>query len=383
MNVTTHHSQFVVDASWRRTADGRVVFGGSPIRMFRLGQTGAKVTDLIEHGQRLPEGHEQLTDRLLDAGAIHPLIDSHAELPYRLGDVTVVIPAFVRSAIEASRLGKLVRQCDGVAEVIVVDDGSPHALPTIDKATVVTLGTNSGPSSARNAGLSRVATPLVAFIDLDVTLHGATLQGLIPYFADQRLGIVAPRVTSADVTTTIDKYEQARSPLDLGSNEARIAPGTRVSYVPAALWLCRTDAIRAVHGFDESLRFGEDVDALWRVIDAGWRCRYQPQVTVCHRPRATLQDFFTQRRMYGRSAAELASRHPGSVAPVRVSWHSAGMWILIACGFPILGGILGTYTVLALRRKLRDVPNSLDESIRLAGLGNLHGARILASAITR
>jgi len=351
--------------------------------MFRLGQAGAQVAELIEQGQTLPRGHEQLTERLLDAGAIHPLIDSHAELPYRLGDVTVVIPAFVRSAIEASRLGKLVSQCEDVAEVIVVDDGSSHALPTLDKATVVTLGTNSGPGSARNAGLSRVATPLVAFIDLDVTLHAATPQKLLPYFVDPRLGIVAPRVVSENVISTIDKYDQVRSPLDLGPNEARIAPGTRVSYVPSAMWLCRTEAIRAVHGFDESLRFGEDVDALWRVIGAGWRCRYQPQVTVGHQPRATLQEFFTQRRMYGRSAAELASRHPGSVAPVRVSWHSAGMWGLIACGFPILGGLLGTYTVLALRRKLRDVPNSLDESIRLAGLGNLHGARILASAITR
>ncbi len=351
--------------------------------MFRLGQAGAKVAELIEHGQPLPDGHEQLTERLLDAGAIHPLIDSNAELPYQLGDITVVIPAFVRSAIEATHLGKLVTQCEGVAEIIVVDDGSPHALPTLNKATVVTLGANSGPGSARNAGLARVATPLVAFVDLDVTLHAVTLLGLIAYFVDPRLGIVAPRVTSDDVTTTIDKYEQVRSPLDLGANEARVAPGTRVSYVPAALWLCRMDAIRAVHGFDESLRFGEDVDALWRVIGAGWRCRYQPQVTVSHRPRATLQDFFTQRRMYGRSAAELASRHPGSVAPVRVSWHSAGMWVLIACGFPILGGILGTYTVLALRRKLRDVPHSLNESIRLAGFGNLHAARILASAITR
>ncbi len=351
--------------------------------MFRLGQAGVQVAELIEQGQTLPRGHEQLTERLLDAGAIHPLFDSHAELPFRLRDITVVIPAFVRSAIEASKLGKLVSQCEGVAEIIVVDDCSSHALPTLDRSTVVTLRTNSGPGSARNAGLSHVATPLVAFIDLDVTLGAATLQELLPYFVDQRLGLVAPRVISEDSSTTIDKYEQVRSPLDLGTIEARIAPGTRVSYVPSAMWLCRTEAIRAVHGFDESLRFGEDVDALWRVIGAGWRCRYQPQVMVSHRTRTTLQDFFTQRRMYGHSAAELASRHPGSVAPVRVSWHSAGMWGLIACGFPILGGVLCTYTVLALRRKLRDIPNSLEESIRLAGLGNLHAARILASAITR
>lgn len=375
--------QFVVDASWRRSANGAVVFAGSPIKMFRLGRAGAIIAELIEQGKSLPAGHEALTERLLDAGAIHRLAVANSELPYQLSDITVVIPAFVQSADQASQLSNLVTRCGGVAQIVVVDDGSPHALPTIDKATVITLDTNTGPGSARNAGLSLVATPLVAFIDLDVTLQSDTLQGLLSNFVDRRLGIVAPRVICDDLTTTIGKYERVRSPLDLGANQARIAPGTRVSYVPSALWLCRTEAIRAVHGFDDSLRFGEDVDSLWRVIGAGWRCRYQPEIVVEHRPRATLHDFITQRRMYGRSAAELSVRHPGAVAPVRVSWYSAGMWMLISCGFPILGGLLGTYTVLALRRKLRDVPNSLHESLRLAGLGNLHAARILANAITR
>ena len=131
------------------------------------------------------------------------------------------------------------------------------------------------------------------------------------------------------------------------------------------------------------MRIGEDVDALWRIIDAGWRCRYQPEIMVGHLPRTTMHDFIAQRRRYGRSAAELGARHPGDIAPVRVSIYSAGMWMLIARGSPFLGTLVGAYTVVALARKLRDVPNSLLESLRLAGLGNLHAARLIASAITR
>lgn len=383
MGLLTHNSRFVVDSSWRRPANGAVVFAGSPIKMFRLGAAGKTVAALLERGEPLPTGHESLTDRLLDAGAIHRLVSIDDELSYQLSDITVVIPAFVQSGDDATQLGALVSHCAGVSQVLVVDDGSPYALPTLENATVITLATNRGPGTARNVGLAEVTTSLVAFVDLDVTLTTATLVGLLAHFADERLGIVAPRVICDTLDGTIGNYEQVRSPLDLGSEQARIKPGTRVSYVPSALWLCRTEAIRAVHGFDNSLRVGEDVDALWRLIAAGWRCRYQPEVTASHSPRTTLHDFIVQRRMYGRSAAALGARHSGAVAPVRVSVYSAGMWTLIACGFPFLGTLCGAYTIVALARILRDVPNSVQESLRLAGLGHLHAARLLGSAITR
>lgn len=383
MESLTHHQRFVVDVSWRRSANGAVVFAGSPIKIFRLGVGGKQIATLLERGEPLPHGHESLTDRLIDAGAIHRSVSLGDDRPYQPSDITVVIPAFVRSANEATQLSNLVSHCVGVSKIVVVDDGSPHALPTLNNATVITRATNTGPGSARNVGLAMVETPLVAFIDIDVSIRAVTLNDLVSGFVDERLGIVAPRVACTNLDSTISKYEQIRSPLDLGPNQARIAPGTRVSYVPSALWLCRTEAIRAVNGFDESIRVGEDVDALWRIIAAGWRCRYQPDIRVDHPPRPTMHEFIAQRRMYGISAAELSARHPGAVAPVRVSAYSAGMWMLIVGGFPFIGVLVGAYTVVALAGKLRDVPNSFLESLRLAGLGNLHAARLIANAITR
>jgi len=392
MDSVTHQRRFIVDASWRRPENGSVIFAGSPIKMFRLGAGGKNIAALIEAGQALPDGHQSLTTRLLDAGAIHPLVAVGETGPYTLKDVTVVIPAFVQSQRDAAMLGDLIQQCTGVGRIVVVDDASTHALTAPEHVLVITLATNSGPGAARNTGLGHVATPLVAFVDLDVALSATTLPELLPLFVDTKLGVAAPRIRCADsgvktnpgtIADYIAKYESTRSPLDLGDVAARIAPGTRVSYAPTAVWLCRTEAIRGVNGFDVEMRVGEDVDALWRVIAAGWHCRFAPNAIATHAPRPTLQDFVQQRRMYGRSAAELAARHQGAVAPVRVSGYSAGAWLLVACGLPFLGLLVGAYTVVALSRKLRAVPNAMQESLRLAGLGNLHAARILASAITR
>ena len=80
---------FALDGSYRRF--NRVVIAGSPLRLFRLTAGGQRAIEAIEQHQPLPSGHTKLTDRLVDAGAIHPI---PAESSFTAADVTIVVPAF-------------------------------------------------------------------------------------------------------------------------------------------------------------------------------------------------------------------------------------------------------------------------------------------------
>jgi mycofactocin system glycosyltransferase len=181
----------------------------------------------------------------------------------------------------------------------------------------------------------------------------------------------------------IDRYESTRSPLDLGGQPDRVRAGSRVSYVPSALVVCRVDVLREIGGFDPTMRVGEDVDLVWRLDEAGYRVRYEPTVVVHHRPRPSFDAWLRQRFEYGRSAAPLARRHRGALAPVRVSGWSAAAWCAALAGWPIIGGLIAAITTALLARKLREVPDGRREAMRLAGLGHLFAGRSLASAITR
>jgi len=357
---------FRLDGSFRRY--DRVVIGGSPLRLFKLSAAGQRVVEAIEHGLPLPTGHGKLTDRLVDAGAIHPVPSAS---PFTAADVTIVVPAF---NAQPGTLGPH-------GEVIVVDDAGTPPLVAKPGQRVIRLATNQGPGAARNAGLAEVTTPLVAFVDTDVDLDDDWLDALLPHFGDAQVALVAPRVASTDAASTLAQYEYARSPLDLGPEPGRIAPGTRISYVPAAALLARADALRAIGGFDETLRTGEDVDMVWRLVDAGHRCRYEPASTVHHYPRSSVTAWARQRFSYGRSAAALDRRHPGAVAPLRMSGWSAAVWALVLARRPIVAFAVALGTIVALRRKLDELPP--EESARLAGLGHLYAGRQVASAITR
>jgi mycofactocin system glycosyltransferase len=368
---------YTLDATTRRPPGSNVVIGGSPLRLFRLTDAGVAVFDDLAAGMDVPPDPktDRLVARLLDAGAIHP---RPVGGPFTVADVTVVVPALV---LGESALAEIVRCCPGVATVIAVDDASEPPVGGVPGARVLRLRTNAGPAVARNAGLGAVATPLVAFVDTDVRLEPGWLDPLLAHFADPQVGLVAPRVASAPGAGPVAAYEQGHSPLDLGPAPGRIAPGTRLSYVPAAALVVRTDALRAIDGFDRQLRFGEDVDAVWRLVEAGWRCRYEPAAVVHHRPRGSWRALVAQRVAYGSSAAPLARRHPGALAPVRVSGWSGSVWGLLAAGHPLPALALAGGTTLALVRKLPGVPAR--ESLKLAGLGHLHAGRLLADAARR
>jgi mycofactocin glycosyltransferase len=365
-------TRYELDGSTRRPADD-VVIGGSPLRMFRLSPAGGRAFEHIAAGDDV--ARSKLVDRLLDAGAIHPRPGC---TPHGAGDVTVVVPAF---GVDSNTLRDLVTCCPGVANVIVIDDASDPRVAAIAGTKVLRLRTNAGPAVARNAGLGAVTTPLVAFVDTDVRLSAGWLQPLLGHLADERVGLVAPRVASMPAPGPIARYERGHSPLDLGPAPGRIAPGTRLSYVPAAALLVRADALRAIGGFDRSLRVGEDVDAVWRLVEAGWRCRYEPASVVHHAPRASWKALVGQRVAYGSAAAPLARRHRGALAPVRVSGWSGGVWGLLAAGRPFAALGLAGATTAALVPKLRGVPPA--ESVRLAGLGHLYAGRSLADAARR
>jgi mycofactocin system glycosyltransferase len=367
--------RYVLDRSAQRLDGGRALLGGSPLSLFRLSDRGAAVLDRLTAGEPAPPGSATLVDRLVDAGALHP---RPGRGPYDGGDVTVVIP------VRDHDVGPTLAALDSVGAVIIVDDGSD--LP-VDAAagTVLRRPVSGGPAAARNTGLAAVATPIVAFVDADCVPQPGWLGPLLAQFADERVAAVAPRVASpaAPGASTLARYESVRSPLDLGADPARVRAGTRVAYVPAAALVVRTDALLDAGGFDEGLRWGEDVDLVWRLDESGRCVRYEPEAVVDHAPRATLWAWMAQRAAYGSSAAGLSRRHPRAVPPVAVSGWSVAVWTLAMAGAPVLAVAVAGGTAAALARKLRGLPRPFAEALRLAGRGHLFAGRQLASAVTR
>jgi mycofactocin system glycosyltransferase len=380
----------VLDGSVRRIDGGRVIVGGSPIRIVRLTPAGAALVDRWCAGEPVGSGlgASRLARRLLDGGLAHPRPDGPG--PLSTADVTVVVPCRDGAADLGATLAAVAATVPAApARVVVADDGStdPTAVRAVAQAhgaEVVRLATSGGPAAARNAGLAAVATSLVALVDCDVEPDPDWLAELLPHLADPAVAAVAPRVRAGSGDDgPVARFERVRSPIDLGPTEGRVAPRTRVAYVPTTCLVARTAALRGLGGFDEDLRFGEDVDLVWRLVDAGRTVRYEPRAGAVHPPRSGAWSWLRQRFDYGTAAAPLAHRHPGAVAPVAVSAWTAGAWALAAGGHPAAGIALTAAATAGLPSRLQGLEQPGRESLRLVGTGTLRAWRPLATAVTR
>jgi mycofactocin system glycosyltransferase len=368
-----------LDPSVRRPRP-EVLVGGSPIRVLRLRPAGVQQVEGWARGEPIgpSPGAQALARRLLDAGIAQPR-PNRTRHPSP-GDVTVVIPVRDRAAGLEATLSALGAE----SPVIVVDDGSTAPVQA-DGAEVIRRPSPGGPAAARNDGWRAAATDLIAFVDADCEPAQGWLATLLPHFADPAVAAVAPRIVSRAAGTPgwLATYEQRRSSLDLGPREAPVRPGTTVAYVPTAALTVRRQALLDACGFDETLRYGEDVDLVWRLGQRGWRVRYEPAAHASHPARTGLGPWLRQRHQYGRSAAPLAARHSRAVAPVAVSPWSAAAWGLLAAGYPLAGAGIAAATSVTLARRAGSDRATAAALARLAAAGHLRAGAALAGAIRR
>lgn len=315
------------DPRLERLDDGRLLVGGSPLRIVRLTDPGARLLDGWFAGEPLSQtpSERALARRLLDAAMVHPRPAPGGSVA--LDDATMVIP--VRD--DAAGLADLLAALEGSVATVVVDDASRDgdAIAATARrfgARLVVRSVNGGPGEARNSGLAEAATAVVVFADADAVVDPPVLRALLDHLADPSVVAAAPRVQSRPGSGLLAAYEAVHSPLDMGEAGSPVGPDRRVRYVPGAVLAVRADAARRIGGFDGSLRWGEDVDFVWRLLEEGDTVRYVPGAVAWHRPRASWPAWIEQRRRYGASAAALAVLHGTAAAPVRCSSWSALAW---------------------------------------------------------
>ena len=314
------------------TDQGRLLVGGSPLTALRLSpRARALLTSGVVTVGDFDSRH--LAERLLATNLGLPELDSVALVD--AAELTVIIPV-------RDRPKQLDRALAALAPLrcVVVDDASYEARDVADVAArhgaiLVRLHTNVGPAGARNAGLASVTTPYVAFVDSDVTVPAADLLLLTRQFADPTVALVGPRVGAVARSAEprwFERYDAAASSLALGRVPGVVRPGAAVAWLPSACLVARTHILtKRIDSFDETLRVGEDVDLVWRLVAAGHRVRYDPEVEAAHEARPTICGWLGRKFVYGSGGAGLAERHGNKLAPAVLTptFAAAGAALLL------------------------------------------------------
>ncbi|MBE9178455.1 glycosyltransferase [Oculatella sp. LEGE 06141] len=188
-----------------------------------------------------------------------------------------------------------------------------------------------GLSIARNTGIEHSTGEIIAFTDDDVQVHPDWIKRLQQGFHDPKVMVVTGLVLPVELDTKAQLLFEKRWGFSRGYQplvfdqqffEQTQHRGVPVWHIGAgANMAIRRQAFDLVGDFDERLGAGasgcsEDSELWYRVLAAGWSCRYEPTAVVYHQHRRDLQGLGYQLHQYMR----------GNAASLLIQFAESGHW---------------------------------------------------------
>ena len=160
---------------------------------------------------------------------------------------------------------------------IVVDTGSQdgviQAVTQLDH-TICTLelDAETGYAAAANAGAALGTSPYLFICNADIVFNPEAVQHLLTALADERYGLVAPKLVNQDGTLQCNwaRFPSLRTELTGALDRSEYngtSPGNiPVSWVGGACIALRRTAWTKIKGYNPDIMFyGEDLDLCWRL----------------------------------------------------------------------------------------------------------------------
>ena len=239
---------------------------------------------------------------------------------------SIIVPVFNRPDEVDELLESLSNQTQMDFEVIIVEDGSVKTCKDVcDKyADILALHyyakENSGPGQSRNYGAERANGEYIIIVDSDVVLPKGYVEAIDKTLSSTIEEIVAfggPDASHPSFTPVQKAISYSMTSF-FTTGGIRGGKAKLDKFYPRSFNMgIRQDVYLQLGGFAK-MRFGEDIDFSYRIVEAGYRPRLFPNAWVWHKRRTDFKKFFRQVYNSGIARINLEKRHPGTMKLVHL-----------------------------------------------------------------
>jgi len=241
----------------------------------------------------------------------------------------IIVPVYNRPDEAGELLESLCQQTVGDFEVLIVEDGSQRDCKAVadkyaDRLDVkYFMKPNSGPGQSRNYGAERAAGEWLIILDSDVVLPQGYLEAVDKYLAASAQA-QAPVVAFGGPDAAHPSFTPVQKAISYSMTSFFTTGGIRGGkakldkFYPRSFNMgVRRDVYMQLGGFSK-MRFGEDIDFSYRIVEAGYQPRLIPEAWVWHKRRTDFRKFFRQVYNSGIARINLEKRHPGTMKLVHL-----------------------------------------------------------------
>ena len=237
---------------------------------------------------------------------------------------SIIVPVFNRPDEVDELLESLSNQTLKEFEVIIVEDGSVKTCKDVcDKyADILVLHyyfkENSGPGQSRNYGAERANGDYLLILDSDVVLPEGYLQAVEDTLRQNPTEAFGGPDAAHPSFTPVQKAISYSMTSFFTTGGIRGGKTKLDKFYPRSFNMgIRRDVYLQLGGFSK-MRFGEDIDFSYRIVEAGYKPQLFPDAWVWHKRRTDFRKFFRQVYNSGIARINLEKRHPGTMKLVHI-----------------------------------------------------------------
>ncbi len=256
-------------------------------------------------------------------------------------DYSIIVPVFNRPDEVDELLDSLTRQTVKNFEVIIVEDGSSVTCEETCRKYDGRLDIhyykkdNSGPGQSRNYGADRASGAFLLVLDSDVVLPETYIEAVGREMKENPCDAFGgPDASHASFTPTQKAISYSMTSF-FTTGGIRGGKTKLDKFYPRSFNMgIRREVYRKLGGFSP-MRFGEDIDFSYRIVEAGFSTRLFPTAWVWHKRRTDYRKFWRQVYNSGIARINLEKRHPGTMKLVHLlpTVFTVGIFALLATSF--------------------------------------------------
>ena len=237
---------------------------------------------------------------------------------------SVIIPVFNRPDEVDELLDSLTRQTVTDFDVIIVEDGSSKRCKDVcdkyvDRLTLhYYYKDNSGPGPSRNYGVERAEGEYVLILDSDCVLPPGFIESINAELNANPADAFGGPDRAHESFSMVQKAISYSMTSFFTTGGIRGGKKKMDKFYPRSFNMgVRREVYNALGGFSR-MRFGEDIDFSYRIVEAGYSPRLFPEAWVWHKRRTDFRKFFRQVYNSGIARINLEKRHPGTMKLVHL-----------------------------------------------------------------
>ena len=262
---------------------------------------------------------------------------------------SIIVPVFNRPDEVQELLESLTKQTEKGFEVIIVEDGSTVPCEEVCKKFREKLNIryfkkeNSGPGQSRNYGAERASGAYLIILDSDVILPETYIASVSSELLKNPCDAFGGADASHPSFTPIQKAISYSMTSFFTTGGIRGGKQKLDKFYPRSYNMgIRREIYKELGGFSR-MRFGEDIDFSYRIVEAGYTTMLFPSAWVWHKRRTDFKKFWRQVYNSGIARINLEKRHPGTMKLVHLlpTVFTVGVITLFAISF--IGRMLMVY----------------------------------------